>query len=293
MSGMVYVDGDVLPDADAKISVHDHGLLYGDGLFEAMRAYGVCVFRLGRHLDRMLDSAPLIHLAIPWSRDELADAVARTLDANGLADARVRMMVTRGADLPGQHATEAAEPSLIVTAHPLSLPSPERYAEGFSAIIASERRDTRSVLSRIKSINGLARWLSQREAEAAGADDAIALNERGDVAEAATANIFVVRQGLLATPDLDAGILPGVTREAVIACARELGIDVEERTVRAQELRDADECFVTSSVREVRAIVRLNGRPIGAGSPGPVTEALAGAYSSLVRAETRRAESEP
>ena len=289
MSGMVYLDGELLPDGEAKVSVHDHGLLYGDGLFEAMRAYGGHVFRLGRHLDRLLTAAPLIHLTVPWSRGELATAVARTLEANGLADARVRLTVTRGAAMPGVHAGEAARPSLIVTAHPLALPSAEQYARGFSAIITSERRDTRSVLSRVKSLNGLARWIAMREAEAAGADDAIALNEHGDLAEAATANVFIVKEGTVITPDLAAGILPGITREAVITCARERDVTVEERPVALDELRGADECFVTSSVREVRAIVRLDDRPIGTGRPGPLTLALAEAYKHSVRLETASA----
>jgi len=283
---IVYLNGRLLPVGEAAVSVYDHGFLYADGLFETVRSYAGHPFRLDRHLDRLFSSAELIGLKVPVNAEQLNAAVLETMAANDLLDARIRITVTRGPGKPGilpdpkQHAT------VLITARPLDLPSAEKYEQGWTAAVVAERRNSQSLLSRIKTLNCLPARVATMQARAAGAEEPILLNERGFVAEGATSNIFLVMGGSfgsaqdreLITPDLDSGILPGITREVVLSIAPRLGLRAIERPVSLDDLTRAEEVFRTSSVMEFRPVVRVDDRLVGEGRAGAVTRAVMAAY---------------
>jgi branched-chain amino acid aminotransferase len=287
MSLKVYIGGKLFDKADARISVYDHGLLYGDGVFEGLRSYAGNVFRLERHVDRLYDSARAIALEIPISKGEMARAVNDTLAVNKLVDAYIRVVVTRGGGSLGLDPRKTTDPQVIIITDSISLYPAELYEYGLKIITAGTMRNHPSALNpRIKSLNYLNSILAKIEATNAGCLEAVMLNHKGEVSECTGDNIFVVRKGELHTPAIDAGILEGVTREAVIELARASGIKVIERTMDRHDIYTADECFLTGTAAEVIPVIELDGRPIGDGQVGPLTKTLHRRFHALVRGET-------
>ncbi len=284
MSLKVYIGGKLFDKADAKISVYDHGLLYGDGVFEGIRSYSGRVFRLEQHVVRLFDSAHSIHLKIPISREAMAQAILDTLAANKLTDAYIRVIVTRGAGSLGLDPRKTTDPQVIVITDAISLYPPELYEHGLKIITAGTMRNHPSALNpRIKSLNYLNNIMAKVEGTNAGCLEALMLNHKGEVAECTGDNIFIVRSGAIHTPPIDAGILEGITRDAVIELARGAGIAVHERTMDRHDIYTADECFLTGTAAEVIPVVECDGRAIGIGKPGPVTKDLLQRFHSLVR----------
>jgi branched-chain amino acid aminotransferase len=276
---VVWLDGQFVPRTEARVSIDDLGFLYGAACFETMRAFSGTVFRLDRHLDRMAAGLGALGLAQP-PRARLTEAIAATLAANGLRDARIRLTVSagRGKGRPDLAATEG--PTVLVVAEPATeAPAPAKL------LVASHRVDEQRALATAKTANYLLSLLTLAEARAAGCDEALLLNHRGHVAEAATANVFLVARDILVTPPLSDGPLPGVTREAVLECAHHLGLPAEERSLDLDALRQADEVFLTNSVVGLRPVAAVSECWDGRGVPGRITEALSKRYGALVREE--------
>lgn len=284
MSLKVNINGRLVDKEDAKVSVYDHGLLYGDGVFEGLRSYSGKVFRLDRHLDRLYESARAIWLEIPIKQADLAKAVNDTLRANSLEDAYIRLVVTRGAGSLGLDPNRTSDPQVIIITDKITLYPAELYERGLDIITASTIRNHPAALSpRIKSLNYLNNILAKIEGLQAGCIEALMLNTKGEVAECTGDNIFLVRGGVLLTPPLDAGILEGVTRDAVIELARESKIEVRETALTKHDVYVADECFLTGTAAEVIPVVKVDGRTIGPGTPGPVTRDLRERFHKLAR----------
>jgi len=283
MSLQIYIDGTWYPKAEAKVSVFDHGLLYGDGVFEGMRSYGGKVFRMQEHLDRLYDSARAIHLTIPMPPDELAAAVYKTLELNHLTDGYVRLVVTRGVGDLGLNPYLCPKASIIIIADKIALYPAKLYDEGMEIITASTvRNHPASINPRIKSLNYLGSILAKIEGLQAGCNEALMLNLNGEVAECTADNIFLIKQGRIATPHVNAGILDGITRRAVIELAQQAGIPVAETTLTRHDVYVADECFLTGSAAEVIPVIKVDSRPIGTGQVGPITKQLIAAFKALV-----------
>ena len=284
MARIIFMNDRLVPEDQARVSVFDHGLLYGDGVFEGLRSYSGTVFRLDAHLDRLWASARAICLEIPLSKAAVAKAVNDTLAANKLSDGYVRLVVTRGAGSLGLDPNRTSNPQVIVIADTISLYPREFYEQGLKIVTAATQRVQSAALSpRIKSLNYLNNIMAKLEGLRAGCVEALMLNHKGEVAECTGDNVFVVRSGVLLTPPPDAGILEGITRNAVMDLAREAGIDCREATLTRHDLYTADECFLTGTAAEVIPVVDIDGRMIGAGTPGPVTQQLTTAFHALVR----------
>jgi branched-chain amino acid aminotransferase len=275
----IYISGQLVAKEDAKISVYDHGLLYGDGVFEGLRSYGGRVFRLDEHLKRLYESAKAIWLEIPISQQAMADAVYQTLKANNLKDAYIRLVVTRGAGSLGLDPNRTSDPQVIIIADRIQLYPRELYERGLEIVTASTMRNHPAALnSRIKSLNYLNNILAKIEGLQAGCIEALMLNHKGEVAECTGDNIFLARNGELLTPPTDAGILEGITREAVIELAEEAGITVHQIAMTRHDVYTADECFLTGTAAEVIPVVKVDSRVIGDGKPGPLTRRMTEAF---------------
>jgi len=278
MSGeqLIYIDGELVPRSEARISVLDHGLLYGDGVFEGIRCYNGVVFKLREHIDRLYRSAKVIKLDIPLTKEEMIKAVIETLKANGLRDAYIRLIVTRGVGDLGLDPRKCGKPSVIIIAEKME-PILGKMAreKGAKLIISSVRRDPVYATSHeVKSLNYLNSILAKLEAINANADDAVMLDSRGFVSEASAANLFIVKNSSLITPPVTAGILPGITRAFVMELAKSLGINVYERDITPVELLTADEVFLTGTGAEIVPVTMINGVKIGDGTPGRITKLL-------------------
>jgi branched-chain amino acid aminotransferase len=280
----IWINGKLYDKQDAKISVYDHGLLYGDGVFEGLRSYGGKVFRLEQHLERLWNSAKAIWLDIPLSREEIGRAINETLKINGLADGYIRLIVTRGAGSLGLDPNRTSDPQVIVITDHIKVYPDELYREGLEIITASTLRNHPAALNpRIKSLNYLNNILAKIECLQAGCMEALMLNHKGEVSECTADNIFLVRDGVLLTPPTDAGVLEGITRQAVIELARAAGREVREVPLTRHDVYIADECFLTGTAVEVIAVVKVDSRKIGAGKPGPVTHDLQERFHKLAR----------
>lgn len=286
MALQIYITGKFYDKEDAKISVYDHGLLYGDGVFEGMRSYSGKVFRLKEHMDRLYESARAICLEIPMSKEDMEKATYETLQKNNLVDAYIRLIVTRGAGSLGLDPNKTSDPQVIIIADSISLYPAEFYEKGLKIITASTIRNHPAALSpRIKSLNYLNNIMAKIEGLQAGCIEALMLNHKGEVAECTGDNIFIVKKGVLMTPPKDAGILEGITRNAILDLAKELGIIAFEQTMTRHDLFVADECFLTGSAAEVIPVVTIDGRPVGSGAVGPVTRQLLDAFKKLVHSK--------
>ncbi len=280
----IYINGQYYAKEDAKISVFDHGLLYGDGVFEGLRSYSGNIFRLEQHLARLYESALAIMLTIPVSPDELGQAIKNTLLRNKITDGYIRVVVTRGAGSLGIDPDRTADPQIIVIADHIQLYPKELYENGMEIVTASTIRNHPAALNpRIKSLNYLNNILAKLEGKRAGCLEALMLNHRGEVAECTADNIFLVRHGELLTPPTDAGILEGVTRGAVMELAKQAGITVREITLTRHDVYVAQECFLTGSGAEVIPVIKVDMRTIGSGKVGPMTKQLSQDFHRLVR----------
>lgn len=285
MPKKIYMTGQLVAPEDARVSVFDHGLLYGDGVFEGLRAYGGKVFRLEEHVQRLYESARAILLEIPLTPQEMAQAINDTVAANGLTDGYVRAVVTRGAGTLGLDPNRCSNPQVIIIADVIALYPQEFYDNGLEIVTVSVMRNHPAALSsRIKSLNYLNNILAKIEGLKAGCVEALMLNHKGEVAECTGDNIFLVTDRVVATPPLDAGILAGVTRAAVMEIAEERGYTVREQVLTKHDVYVADECFLTGTAAEVVPVVKVDSRQIGDGKPGPITAELSAAYHKLVRA---------
>jgi len=281
----VYIDGKYYNDKNAKVSVFDHGLLYGDGVFEGIRAYNGRVFKLKEHIDRLYCSAKAILLDIPMSPAEVTAAVLATCRRNDIRDGYVRLVVTRGAGTLGLDPNRCEKPSVIIIAGKIQLYPPEYYENGLTIVTAPTARNfSNAVNPAIKSLNYLNNILAKIEANIAGCEEAIMLNAAGYVAECTGDNVFIVKAGQLVTPPLYAGALYGITRGVTIELARAAGLAVTETNLTRYDLFNADECFLTGTGAELVPVVKIDGRLIGTGKPGPVTKLLVEKYRALTQA---------
>jgi branched-chain amino acid aminotransferase len=286
MSRQVYISGKFVPQEDAKISVFDHGLLYGDGVFEGIRSYGGQVFRLPEHIARLYESAKAIWLEIPMSQQAMCDAVNEAVRVNKIDDGYIRLVVTRGAGTLGLDPNRCSNPQVIIIADAISLYPKELYEKGLEIVTVSVQRSHPAALNpRIKSLNYLNNILAKIEGLQAGCIEALMLNHKGEVAECTGDNIFLVRGGVLYTPPLDAGILAGVTRDAVIELARGAATDVRQIALTKHDVYIAEECFLTGTAAEVIPVVKVDSRTIGTGKPGPMTRDLERRFRELTRAK--------
>ncbi|HWD18512.1 MAG TPA: branched-chain-amino-acid transaminase [Verrucomicrobiae bacterium] len=280
----IFLDGKYFDERTAKVSVFDHGLLYGDGVFEGIRAYNGRVFKLAEHIDRLFYSAKAILLELPMSRAELMAAVTETCRRNKLRDGYIRLVVTRGVGSLGLNPHRCKRPSVIIIADKIQLYPPEFYQRGLDLITVPTTRNLHSALNpAIKSLNYLNNILAKIEAINGGCEEAVMLNAEGFVAECTGDNIFIVKEGQLLTPPLSAGALYGITRHTVMELARGNGMPVSEPNLTRYDLFNADECFLTGTGAEVIAAVKIDGRVIGSGKPGPVTKKLIQQYHALTQ----------
>jgi len=284
MAPKVWLNGELVDRERAVISVFDHGLLYGDGVFEGIRSYGGKVFRLEKHVRRLFDSAKGIRLTIPMAPKDVADAIVGTLAANNLKDAYIRIVVTRGEGTLGLDPNRCPKPNIFIITDKIALYPQELYENGLDIITAvTMRNHPNAVNPRLKSLNYLNNILAKIEAIDAGTLEAVMLNHLGYVAECTGDNIFIVRDGRLYTPPIAAGILEGITRDEIIDIARVFKIEVREENLTRQDLYTADECFLTGTAAEVVPVVRIDKRTIGDGKPGAVTKRLAEEFHRRTR----------
>jgi len=280
----VYVDGKYYSERDAKVSVFDHGLLYGDGIFEGIRAYNGRVFRLKEHIDRLFYSAKAILLNLPMSRAAVAEAVLETCRRNKIRDGYIRLVVTRGVGTLGLNPNRCKNPSLIIIAGKIQLYPVEYYERGLEIITVPTVRNLHSALNpAIKSLNYLNNIMAKIEANNSGCEEAIMLNAEGFVSECTGDNIFILKENELLTPPLSAGALYGVTRKVVMEIAAESGLLVREPNLSRYDMFNADECFLTGTGAELVPVIKIDGRVIGNGKPGPVTRKLVAQYRALTK----------
>ncbi len=280
----IYIDGEFFDQADAKVSVFDHGLLYGDGIFEGIRFYHGRVFRMQEHMDRLWESARSICLEIPISRKEMDDALLETIRQNNLRDGYVRLIVTRGVGNLGLNPAQCKQPSIIIIASTIALYPEEVYQRGLTVVTVATRRMGPATLNpAIKSLNYLNNVLARLEANLANADEALMLNDAGNVAECTADNVFIVKRGQIMTPPITAGALRGITRAVVFDIAQELGIPISEPELTRHDIYIADEAFLTGTAAEVIPMIRVDGRTIGDGRPGEITNRTIARFRELTR----------
>jgi branched-chain amino acid aminotransferase len=279
----IYIDGVYYPKSQAKISVYDHGLLYGDGVFEGIRAYNGVVFKLKEHIDRLYRSAHAIMLQIPLTKEEMTQAVLGTLRKNKLSTAYIRLVVTRGVGDLGLDPRKCPKPSVIIITDTISLHAGEAKEKGITAMISWVKRNpVDTTTHEIKSLNYLNSVLAKIEANMSGVDEAICLDKNGFVVEGVGENLFIVKNGKILTPPSCTGALAGITAQVVIKLAKKLGYDVTETNITPFQLFTADEVFFTGTAAEIVPIREVNKRQIGNGSPGPVTKRLMAEFHKIV-----------
>jgi branched-chain amino acid aminotransferase len=282
----VYIDGKFFDRSEAKISVFDHGLLYGDGVFEGIRAYEGRVFRLREHLKRLYESAKMIMLKIPLKIEELEQAVLQTLRENNLHDAYIRLVVTRGEGDLGLDPRLCPHPSIIIITDKITLYPDELYQKGIKIVAVSTRRNIPEAVNPCaKSLNYLNNILAKIEAVGSNAHDALMLSAEGYVVECSGTNIFILRNEMLLTPPASLGALEGITRNAIISLARKSGIEVQEESFTRYQLYNSEECFLTGTAAEVMPVVEVDKRVIADGKPGEITRKLSKEFKNLTRKE--------
>lgn len=282
----IYINGKYYSRAEAKISVFDHGLLYGDGVFEGIRVYNRRIFKLQEHLERLYESAKAIDLKIPIDRDQMEKDVLEVVRRNQLSDAYIRLVVTRGVGTLGLDPYKCRQPQVIVIVDKIALYPKEFYEKGMAVItVATQRNLPEAVNPRIKSLNYLNNILAKIEAINAGVEEAIMLNSFGLVSECTGDNIFAVRKGVVVTPSISMGVLEGITRNVVVDLVREKNISVKQVVMTRHDLFIADECFLTGTAAEIVPVIKVDGRLIGDGKPGPITRELSESYHRLTREE--------
>src|SRR2546429_9612570 len=280
----IYIDGRFYSEADAKVSVFDHGLLYGDGIFEGIRFYNGRVFRLEEHLERLWDSARSICLEIPMTRQEMTEALIETIRQNHLQDGYIRLLVTRGVGNLGLKPEQCKNPSVIIIAATIALYHEDFYRNGLSIVtVATRRSNPASLNPAVKSLNYLNNVMARIEANLASADEALMLNDAGNVAECTADNVFIIKRGQVFTPPITAGALRGITRGIVLEIAGELGIKISEIDITRHDVFVADECFLTGTAAEIVPVVKADGRLIGNGKPGPITTRTIARFREMTR----------
>ena len=283
---LIYIDGEFYPKKDAKISVFDHGLLYGDGIFEGIRAYNGYVFKLKEHIDRFFNAARAISLELPNTKEEIQEIVLESCRKNGITDGYVRLVATRGVGDLGLSPTKCPKASLISIAATIALYPPEFYQKGLKVITAVQRRNRATIIDpQIKSLNYLNNILARIEADKRGAPEALMLTEEGLVAECTGDNIFIVRDGCIWTPPIYMGILDGITRSTIIELSRKLGYEVRETPFTLYNVYSADEVFLSGTAAELIAVTEIDGKVIGSGSAGEVTLKLLDAFQEYTKGE--------
>ncbi len=278
----IWLDEKLVEEQDAKISVFDHGLLYGDGVFEGIRFYSGRVFRLEEHIRRLFDSARAILLKLPWTQEQVIQFTVDTIKANGLTDGYVRLVVTRGTGGLGLNPYLCERPSMFIIASTIQLYPEEYYTNGLAIVTCATRRPAPAALMpQVKSLNYLNNIMAKVEAIQAGAMEALMLNEQGYVSECTGDNIFLLKNGTLLTPPVADGALDGVTRQVILELAGQLGIPWKEQTLTRYDIFISDECFLTGTAAEVIPVIALDRRPIGDGKPGPLTSRFIDAFRAL------------
>lgn len=286
MGAKIFLNGELVERDQARVSVFDHGLLYGDGVFEGIRSYRRRVFKLKEHIDRLYESAEAISLKIPLTKQEMTGGVLKTLKENGLDDAYIRCVVTRGVGDLGLDPRKCEKPTIFIITDKISLYPRRLYEEGLPITLAKTRRNHPATVDpRIKSLNYLNNILGRIEAIQAGVEEALMLTIEGYVAECTGDNVFVVKNGHLVTAPSDIGALEGITRNTVISLAARKGIKTEYKLMRPEQLIESDECFLTGTAAEIIPVVDLDGEKIGKGVPGPLTKMLSDEYKNLTEAE--------
>jgi branched-chain amino acid aminotransferase len=278
----IWLDGNLVDESEAKISVFDHGLLYGDGVFEGIRFYNGRIFRLEEHIRRLFDSSRAIILNLPWTQEDVCKFTCETVAANGLADGYIRLVVTRGAGELGLNPYLCPKPSMFIIASTIKLYPDEHYQNGLSIITCATRRPAPGALMpQVKSLNYLNNIMAKVEAIQANALEAVMLNEQGYVAECTGDNLFLMKNGTLLTPLISDGALDGITRAVIIELAEKLAVPVVEKSLTRYDIFTADECFLTGTAAEVIPVVALDRRTIGSGKPGPFTARFLDAFHAL------------
>jgi branched-chain amino acid aminotransferase len=279
---LIYIDGEYYPKGEAKVSVYDHGLLYGDGIFEGIRCYNGNVFRLKQHIDRLYDSARAIALDIPASKEEMTKIVVETLRKNNLKDAYIRLVVTRGVGDLGLDPKKCPKASIICIAQSFAPLYGDLYEKGICVVTVGTRRIAWDAVDvKAKTLNYLNNIMGKIQANLAGCDEALMLNTLGHVAEGTGDNIFIVKDGKLYTPPTGSGILKGITRGAILEIAKKKGIETEEKELTPFDVYTADEAFMTGTAAEVIPIIKLDSRQIGDGNPGKTTKLLMGEFTKI------------
>jgi len=280
---LVYIDGEYYPKSQAKISVYDHGLLYGDGVFEGICVYKGVVFKLKEHIDRLYRSARVIMLDIPLTKDEMINAVLEVLRKNNLRDAYIRLVVTRGVGDLGLDPRKCQKPTVIIITDFIKIHSAQAKEKGLRAMIVWVRRDSVDATSHeVKSLNYMNSILAKIEANIAGYDEALCLDKNGYVSEGAAENLFIVKNGKVITPPTSTGALVGITRQVVIKLAEKIGYTTIEGNITPTDLFTADEAFFTGTATEIVSLVEVNKRIIGNGKPGPITRRLIAEFAKLL-----------
>lgn len=286
MSLQIYINGKLYPKDEAKVSVYDHGLLYGDGVFEGIRSYNGKVFRLKEHVKRLYESAQAILLQIPIPQEQMAADIEKTVSVNGLVNSYIRVVVTRGAGALGLDIRKTSDPQVIIIADTIQLYPEELYERGLDIIsVATIRNHPNALNPRIKSLNYLNNILAKIEGQLAGCPEALMVNHKGEIAECTGDNIFLVREGRVLTPSLEAGILEGITRNAVLELSRAAGYPTEETSLTRHDVYIADEIFLTGTAAEVIPVVKVDNRVIGTGKPGPIFKDLKARFTKLAKGE--------
>jgi branched-chain amino acid aminotransferase len=280
----IYIDGKFYSEAEAKVSVFDHGLLYGDGVFEGIRIYNGRVFRLEEHLERLWASARSICLEIPMTRQGMTEALLETIRQNHLREGYIRLIVTRGVGNLGLNPEQCKNPSVIIIAATIALYHEDFYRKGLTIVtVATRRSNPASLNPAVKSLNYLNNVMARIEANLAGADEALMLNDAGNVAECTADNVFIIKHGQIFTPPITAGALRGITRSVVFDIAGEFDIEVTEANLTRHDIFVADECFLTGTAAEIVPVVKADGRLIGNGKPGPITMRIIARFREITR----------